>query len=98
MFDEQPDGFLHGECADEIHRLTQENKRLRGALERIERWHGEFPATGRYWDKPKNTRPMNYSAAFGSNGERDYMRQVARIALTPNAPLECTAPFGRKEE
>jgi hypothetical protein len=55
---------------------------LRGdALERIERWHGEFPATGRYWDEPENTRPMSYSACYGSNGERDFMRQVAREAL-----------------
>lgn len=59
--------------------------KLRGALERIERWHGEFPATGRYWDEPKNADPMSYSACFGSNGERDYMRQVARDALPPNA-------------
>jgi hypothetical protein len=25
---------------------------------------------------------MSYSACFGSNGERDYMRSVAREALT----------------
>lgn len=55
---------------------------LRGdALERIERWHGEFPATGRYWDEPDNTRPMSYGACYGSTGERDFMRQVAREAL-----------------
>lgn len=53
--------------------------RLRTALERIERWFGEFPPTGRYWEP--GGREMSYGAAFGSNGERDYMRQVAREAL-----------------
>lgn len=67
--------------------LCEDNKRLRAALERIERWEGEFPDTGRFWDEPKNTEPMSYSACFGSNGERDYMRQVAREALTPNAEV-----------
>ncbi len=33
MFDEQPDGDPHGECAAEIHRLTEENDLLRAALE-----------------------------------------------------------------
>lgn len=31
MFDEQPDGDPHGECAAEIHRLQAENAKLRAA-------------------------------------------------------------------
>lgn len=58
-----------------------DNERLSKALCRVARWHGEFPDTGRYWDEPKNAEPMSYSACFGSNGERDYMRQVASEAL-----------------
>lgn len=58
-----------------------EIERLREALTRIAKWHGEFPATGLFWDEPANTRPMSHSAAFGSTGERDYMRQVAAQAL-----------------
>lgn len=50
------------------------------ALRRIERWFGEFPETGRFWDKEKQ-EPMSYAAAFGSNGERDYMRGIACDAL-----------------
>lgn len=50
------------------------------ALEKIEKWFGEFPDTERFWDKNK-TDPMSYSAAFGSNGERDFMRTIAREAL-----------------
>jgi hypothetical protein len=63
-------------------------EKLEGALEKIERWHGELPATGRFWDdsagEPKE-RPMSYSAVYGSNGERDYMRAIAAQALTGEA-------------
>lgn len=69
--------------------IDQENKRLRAALERIAKWEGEFPETGRFWDEPKNMQPMSYAACYGSNGERDYMRQVAQDALTLNDLLNC---------
>lgn len=72
--------------------LREENARLRAALERIEKWAGEFPPSGRYWDEPTKTRPMSYGAAFGSNGERDYMRSVARQALLPNVPGQPRSP------
>jgi hypothetical protein len=75
------------EAADEI-------ERLRAALTRIARWHGEFPETGNFWDDEK-TRPTSYGVEYGSNGERDYMRQVALDALGPNAPLTC--PTGRED-
>jgi hypothetical protein len=32
MFDEQPDGDPHGECASEIHRLQAENEKFRAAF------------------------------------------------------------------
>lgn len=60
--------------------LQSENDRLRAALERIEKWHGEFPDTGRQWD---DGEAMSYMACFGSDGERDYMREAARLALLP---------------
>ena len=54
----------------------------RKALERIRKWFGEFPsATG------PDGREMPYGVAFGSNGERDYMRNVAHEALA--SPCEC---------
>jgi hypothetical protein len=56
---------------------------LKLALEKIARWHGEFPETGRQWE---DGSPMSYSAAFGSNGERDFMRQVATDALIQTGP------------
>ena len=58
-------------------RLAAENKALREALERIERWC-DFPISGATWE---DGRDMSYGAAFGSNGERDYMRGIARAAL-----------------
>lgn len=46
------------------------------ALDTIERWR-DFPSTR---DKWLDGSPVSYGAAFGSNGERDYMRQLARAA------------------
>jgi hypothetical protein len=62
-----------------------ERDRLRKALERIERWFGEFPDTGERWN---DGTPMSYAAAYGSNGERDYMRGIARAALSPEPEPE----------
>lgn len=53
-------------------------KQLEDALRKIARWHGEFPPSGRKWE---DGYEMSYSAAHGSNGERDYMRNVALQAL-----------------
>jgi len=64
-----------------IAEISIENRRYKAALERISKWFDEFPPTGRTWD---DGTAMSYSAAFGSNGERDYMRQVAADALSPN--------------
>lgn len=50
---------------------------VRDALETIAQWN--LPVTGKTWD---DGSPMSYGAAFGSNGERDYMRQIAVDALT----------------
>lgn len=64
---------------EEASELRIENDRLRSALQRIERWFGEFPETGKTW--PETGDPVSYGACYGSNGERDYMREVARKAL-----------------
>lgn len=57
-----------------------ENDRLRKALTKIANW--ELPETGKFWDE-KEKRPMSYEAAYGSNGVRDYMKALAKNALTP---------------
>lgn len=48
------------------------------ALEQIERWDG-FPSTNETWEG--SGKPVSYSTAFGSNGERDFMKGVAKAAL-----------------
>jgi hypothetical protein len=74
---------------------------LAETVARIERWFGEFPETGKFWD---DGTPMSYGACYGSNGERDFMRALARTALSssglgslqsaspPCAPVEVQAP------
>lgn len=65
--------------------VAGEVEMLREALAYIAAW--KLPPTGKFWDEPENTRPMSYGACFGSNGERDHMREVARRALsTPAQP------------
>lgn len=71
--------YLHPPAQQE-RKPDDELNRLRTALERIARWHGEFPDTGAFWDKEK-TRPVSFGSEYGSNGERDYMRQLAVDAL-----------------
>jgi hypothetical protein len=55
-------------------------RKLELALIRIEKWFGEFPETGKFFDDAKE-RPVSYGACYGSNGEREYMRGIAREAL-----------------
>lgn len=51
---------------------------MRETLERIEQW--VMPESGLFWnDDP--AKPVSYGAAFGSNGEREYIRKLAREAL-----------------
>jgi len=60
--------------------LIIEHERYEKALKQIEEW--QLPSTGQFWDD-EETRPMSYESLYGSNGVRDYMRNVAREALTP---------------
>ena len=73
------------ELVIEIRKMDKELQILRGALKIINEW--KFPHTRRYWDEEK-TRPMSYGAAFGSNGERDYMRTIAANALKRTSGTE----------
>lgn len=56
----------------------QRCEQLEAALRKIEAW--EMPLTGKFWENDP-TRPMSYSACWGSNGERDVIREIARAAL-----------------
>lgn len=84
--------FTDGEESPDKERI----RILEAALRKIARWHDEFPQTDRFWDD-EHTQPKSYAAAFGSNGERDFMRQVALDALAP--PLEnFWLDYGAKNE
>jgi hypothetical protein len=64
--------------AEALAEEMMKRRRMEAALRKIARWFGEFPASGKVF---KDGTPMSYGAAYGSNGERDYMRQVALNAL-----------------
>lgn len=66
-----------------IAELERQQTVLVKALSKIEKWFGEFPPTGKTWATGEE---MSYSAAYGSNGERDFMRSVAREALAAVKP------------
>lgn len=83
MLTSTPASKLHETIAE----LTARNERLREALGKVAKWVGEFPPTGHYWG---NGEKMSYSAAFGSSGERDYMRQLAQKAID-ETPEQSTA-------
>jgi hypothetical protein len=57
---------------------------LRTALQTVSEW--KLPETGKFWDNEQK-EPMSYEAAWGSNGVRDYMRNVARTALFMSATM-----------
>ena len=51
---------------------------LVGAIQRVIKWKGEFPESERFYD---DGTQMSYGAAYGSNGERDYMRDKLKQTL-----------------
>lgn len=66
---------------DALMAVTQHDQEVRGlveALEQIQRWDG-FPPTGKTWEG--SGEPVSFSVCYGSNGERDFMRNVANKAL-----------------
>lgn len=87
MNDRQGNVLLR-EAARALSDRREAEQRMSVALERIARWQGEFPDSGMKWS---DGSPMSYAAAFGRNGERDYMRQVAADALNPKNEAERAA-------
>jgi hypothetical protein len=59
--------------------LKERAEKMEAALSIVRDW--KLPATGRFWDDGKKTRPLSYEAAYGSNGVRDYMKNIANDAL-----------------
>ena len=67
---------------EELIELRHNNLELIEALRTIEIWFGAFPPSGHF---NEDGTEMSYGAAFGSNGERDYMRDIARVVLAKHA-------------
>jgi len=65
---------------EEVMDFLRKYENMEKALLKIHKWFGEFPPIDQTYDDKKT--PMSYGAAYGSNGERDYMRSVASKALT----------------
>jgi hypothetical protein len=57
--------------------LSIRNKKYEFALKKIAKWFGEFHRTGDFI----NGHETSYEGDYGSNGARDYMREVAEEAL-----------------
>lgn len=53
-------------------------QKLVNALKIVATW--QLPPSGQFWDREQK-EPMSYEAAYGSNGVRDFMRNVATQAL-----------------
>jgi hypothetical protein len=64
--------------ADRVDVAESAPMRMQAALEKIAKWHGEFPPSGAVYP---DGSAVSYGIEFGSNGERDYMRKVACEAL-----------------
>jgi uncharacterized protein YukJ len=64
--------------AMQLQPIETKTEELTQALQKIADW--EMPESGSFWDDEK-TRPMSYEAAYGSNGVRDYIKEIAKQAL-----------------
>lgn len=74
----RPTAWAYYAAVKALHEHDARATALLEALERIGRWFGEFPPSDAVWP---DGAPMSYGAAYGSNGERDYMREVANAAI-----------------
>lgn len=76
---------LH-QAQQEIAELKTKCDRYETALKIVQQW--QLPATGKFWDLLQQ-EPMSYGACYGSNGERDYMRNIANQALSGEGDRIC---------
>jgi hypothetical protein len=61
----------------EISEILLENRKMRKALGKIAKWHDEFPKA-----YTRDGQICSFESAHGSNGARDYMREIAAEALS----------------
>ena len=63
----------------DLKQFKEDNKEFLEALEKIMKW--ELPETNEFWDEDKK-RPMSYESCYGSNGARDYIKNIAYSAIS----------------
>lgn len=73
-----PLGSVHALLEAELAEARKDVERKTVALKKIAKWHDEFPPSCRFYE---DGTQMSFGAAFGSNGQRDYMRGVAQLAI-----------------
>jgi hypothetical protein len=59
--------------------LKNDQSKVITFLQKVANW--ELPSTGTFWDPRDRTQPISYEAAHGSNGVRDYFKDLARKLL-----------------
>lgn len=64
--------------------IRSKNQIYLQALKTIAAW--QLPETNEFWDREKK-QPMSYEAAHGSNGARDYIKNIARTAIEEGEKL-----------
>jgi hypothetical protein len=80
-------GWIKEVPASDYAALQAKCERYEAALKIVRDW--KLPSTGQFWDNDE-TQPMSYEALKGTNGARDFIRNVAKEALS--------AGEGEKEE
>ena len=81
----QPELFNYAQALDwHIDEIEKTKSDLLKLLQKIEKW--EMPVTNQFWDKD-GKEPISYSAAYGSNGERDYIKSIAKAAISEGVEL-----------
>ena len=60
-------------------KLKDKIEKMEAALKIVRDW--KLPTTGKFWDDDM-MQPMSYGACYGSNGERDYMKNIANHGLS----------------
>jgi hypothetical protein len=74
LSDDAPNNAIQEERA----KLIAAAPDLLEALQKIAKW--EMPPTGQFWDKEEKM-PISYTAAYGSKGEMDFIKTIAKDAI-----------------
>lgn len=69
---------VNKEESDENAKLIAAAPAMLETLKKIANW--KLPETGRFWDN-EQLEPMSFETCYGSNGARDYIKDIANMAI-----------------